>query len=215
ANAFPEAEEMIQALAQSDPAALATLMQRMPQPNGRLTTNLLFFMVALRLGDASRWLGGGQQDLENAGRSDLFGRLSDRFVDLGRTADAPRGQWQMYPTPFFDGERMQQFMVYVRDHGRGRGDEPDAAGGTRFVFEFSLSKLGPFQMDGLVKVKRFDLMVRSKIEIPDGLKVEAINLFEEANAISGFTGGVRFQTVEDFPVSPLEELAGERPGMVV
>jgi len=153
--------------------------------------------------------------LGSAGGGSLAGRLTYRFADLARTADAPRGQWQMYPTPFFDGERMTQFMLYVRDHGGGRGDEPDAAGGTRFVLEFSLSQLGPFQLDGLVKTKRFDLMIRSKIEIPDGLKVEAINLFEEANAISGFSGGVRFQTVEEFPVSPLEELAGERPGLVV
>jgi hypothetical protein len=69
-----------------------------------------------------------------------------------------------------------------------------------------MSRMGPFQFDGLVREKQFDLMVRSHIALPQKFKQDISELFQETLALGDYRGGLVFQTVKDFPVSPLEEI---------
>jgi len=102
--------------------------------------------------------------------------------------------------------------------GQGEDDE-DAADdqGTRFVVEFSLSRLGDMQLDGLIKHKRFDLILRSTQDLSAAVRDHITTLFTQANEITGFVGGVQFQAVPGghFPVDPRNEIAGPDRGMVV
>ena len=69
-----------------------------------------------------------------------------------------------------------------------------------------MSRMGPFQFDGLVREKQFDLMVRSHVALPQKLKHDITELFQEALSLGDYRGALVFQKVNAFPVSPLEEI---------
>ena len=85
-------------------------------------------------------------------------------------------------------------------------DAVSSTDGTRFLVEVNFAVLGAFQLDGLVRGKRFDLMIRSRRAMPPSERRALISIFEDALALSGNSGGLEFRTVDRFPVSPLEEL---------
>ena len=66
--------------------------------------------------------------------------------------------------------------------------------------------MGPFQFDGLVREKRFDLMVRSHIALTSKMRHDIGTLFNEALELGQYNGNLVFQKVKDFPVSPLDEI---------
>ena len=95
---------------------------------------------------------------------------------------------------------------------RGGEASDDEKNGTRFVVEADFTRLGPFQLDGLMRQQRFDLMVRSRIRLDERMRRDIEAIYEEARGLTGFAGSIAFQTVDAFPVMPLEELkqSGER-----
>jgi hypothetical protein len=70
----------------------------------------------------------------------------------------------------------------------------------------NFAALGAFQLDGLIRGKRFDLMIRSRSRLSRNQRQDIINIFENALEVGGATGALEFRTVEVFPVSPLDEL---------
>ncbi len=57
---------------------------------------------------------------------------------------------------------LTQINLYYR-HNRGEGSEKDKKDqGTRFLVDVNFAALGAFQLDGLIRGKRFDLMIRSR-----------------------------------------------------
>jgi hypothetical protein len=97
--------------------------------------------------------------------------------------------------------------LYYRRGGGGKLGDPDSKeNGTRFVVEVNFAALGAFQLDGLVRGKRFDLMIRSRRAVPPSERRALLGIFEDALALGGNTGGLEFRTMERFPVAPLEEL---------
>jgi len=218
-RAYPELGQLVSLLSQIDPTAAQTLMNSLPQAGPQMSTGLLFFMTALRMGDFRSFLGAdGRAAVDKAGRGDLLRSIGDTVNRLGRAAgDQPAGEWRALPVPVANGGTVEQIMVFVRDHGDKEGEGDGTAQGTRFVVEFNLSRFGQMQIDGLVHTrdKRFDLIVRSRDALSNGVRYRISELFETANEISGFKGGVSFQAVHRFPVSPLEEMARSARGAEV
>jgi len=208
---YPELQDLLSSLTTVSPNSAAQLQSTIPQPNAQLTTTMLFFMAALRSGDVRNFLSGNSlRDLQRMGKMSLetVGKLGDRFADISRLAsETPAGQWKAFPLPLFDGQQMQQINFFIRDMPDSEaGAEGDTAKGTRFVVEFNLTNMGEMQIDGLVKEKRFDLIMRSVQTLSKPVRDHITNLFQEANEITGFKGAIAFQKVKAFPVSPLEEL---------
>lgn len=222
-RAFPELGPLLTLLAQIDPTAAQALMNGLPQAGSpQMTSGLMFFISALRLGDPRGLVGSEARTLiDRAGGADLLRGLGDTVNRLGRAmAEQPPGEWRALPVPVANGTAVgtavEQVMIYVRDHGDDADGGDGTRQGTRFIVEFSLSRFGQMQIDGLVHTrdKRFDLIVRSHAALSNGVRHRIATLFETANQISGFKGGVGFQAVTRFPVAPLEEMARSASGIV-
>ena len=93
---------------------------------------------------------------------------------------------------------------YVYDFSEGDKDKKDQ--GTRFLVDVNFAALGAFQLDGLIRGKRFDLMIRSRSRLSRNQRQEIAAIFDNALEVGGGTGALEFRTVEVFPVSPLDEL---------
>ncbi len=196
---WPAMRQIMAALVNSDPALARSLQATMPQPNRKLTAALSFFMAAIQGGDARAWLGEeAVRALEKSGRRDLLAQLEREFESLKQNAADPLpGDWRPFTLPMMDNTGVKPIHVYVHPL-KGEDEAADgkekAKPGSRFVIDLDMSRLGPMQLDGLVRPNHFDLILRSHSALPPDLKVQLIQVFADSVRAVGYTGGLSFQS---------------------
>ncbi|WP_035690702.1 hypothetical protein [Azospirillum halopraeferens] len=201
--------EVMAVLAGIDRALAQTMLATiMPQPNRKLGAALSFFLAAVRGGSARAWLGDeAASALERAGRGDLLSRLDQEFRGLRRqAADPPAGDWRPYTVPMFDGHAVTPLRLHVRPLHDEDDDESGAAEhrdrGSRFLIDVDFSRLGPMQLDGMVRERRFDLILRSGAPLPEELRGDLLRVFADCLDAVGYAGGLSFQTGAAARVTP-------------
>jgi hypothetical protein len=221
AHSWPALEETLRALQEVAPpgVAAATLQEAVPQPGSRLASGLLFFLSALGAGDVTRWIGNqASQALRGAGRDSLLSRLGQDFSQLGRLADNQGGDWRLFFMPLYDGDQLRQLRLFLRhgQHEQDGGDGQDDEDQTRFVVEVEMTRLGDLQLDGLVREKRLDLILRSRAPLPDFMRRDIMQIFHDANQITGYQGNLGFQSSLEWKAMPIAAPeAAEAAGVVV
>jgi hypothetical protein len=192
---------------QSLPGAATEVL---PQTGTKLAAGLMNAVAALRSGEMEMLLG-PLLTLRKApaGKDELLKRLQQEFGQLSELAkDRPGVEWRTLFLPVFDAQTgLSQIHLYYRQGQGGGSDDPEGKDpATRFLIAVNFAVLGGFQLDGLVRRKRFDLMIRSLRRLSPEQRHDISGLFEEALAVGGRAGTIEFRTVEAFPVSPLDEL---------
>ena len=210
ARGWPSLADAIGLLRQnaSDADALATL-SRLPQAGPKLAAGLVAAMQAIRTNDAEALLGALVAARSgSAAREESARKVRQEFGQVATLSqERPGIDWRCCFIPILDDGTIRQInLFYRRDRRKDRKDAKDEKAGTRFIVEVDMSKMGPFQFDGLVREKQFDLMVRSHIALPQKFRKDITELFHEALALGDYRGGLVFQKVREFPVSPLEEI---------
>jgi hypothetical protein len=215
-HGWPALDEALQTLAGANAPPGALPLPHVPQPGGAMTSNLLFFLSALSAGDLASWLGrAALEALATRGRGDLAARLVQEFGQLGRLAEAAGDDWRFLPIPIYDGQQVQQIRLFLRQR-RGQGEAGEGGEeATRFIVEVELSRLGDLQLDGLVRVQRFDLILRTRTALPQVMRDDITAIFREASEIGGYRGQIAFQASDDWDFLPLEVKAAAAPALVV
>lgn len=224
-HAWPALEEALTVLSDLGAGATQRTLQGVPQPGARLASGMLFFLAALSGGNLGRWLGADAlQTLRASGRDALVGRLSRDLAQMGRMADgaggpSTAGDWRLLPIPLWDGDHVHQLRLFLRQHENRRdgGKKRDRRDPTRFILELEMSRLGEMQLDGLIRDKRFDLMMRTRGAMPDNMRVEIRRIFDDANQAAGYAGNLGFQASADWHFLPISQdtSTGAQPGLVV
>jgi hypothetical protein len=188
-----------------------------PQTGPRLAAGLAAAISAYRGGEIERllqpMLAGRKIPIE---KEEMVKRLKEEFTQLSELAkDRPAVDWRALFLPVYDPRvGLTQINLYYRHNSGGEGSEPDKKDqGTRFLVDVNFAALGAFQLDGLIRGKRFDLMIRSRSRLSRNQRQDIINIFENALEVGGATGALEFRTVEAFPVSPLDELRQSRDNL--
>ncbi|MPZ09970.1 MAG: hypothetical protein GEU89_07110 [Kiloniellaceae bacterium] len=199
AATWPSLENLGEALLHGLPAGQAEAVARaLPQVGPRLASGVLFFLSALNQGNVAGWLSkagfaGAQSD-----RGELSERLGREFAGLSRSIETPAGEWRLVNLPLWSDQGLRELRFYFRhqDHGGRQGEDGEKA--TRFVLELELKHHGALQLDGLVRARLFDLILRSRRPLPALVRGDLMALFEEANAIAGYNGRLVFQASSDW-----------------
>jgi hypothetical protein len=180
-----------------------------PQTGPKLAAGLAAAISAFRSGEMERlltpMLAGRKIPTD---KEEMVKRLKEEFTQLSDlNKDRPTVDWRALFLPVYDPRiGLTQINLYYR-HNSGEGSEKDKKDqGTRFLVDVNFAAIGAFQLDGLIRGKRFDLMIRSRSRLSRNQRQEIINIFENALEVGGNTGALEFRTVETFPVSPLDEL---------
>lgn len=206
--------DIITATTIADPALADHLLNvTLPRAGPNFAAGLLVFVAALRQGNPRAWLGEQTIDaLQRSGHGALIDKLGDEFAALNRlAADTSPSGWQTLLVPLFDGERIQQIRMYMRRGRRKNGEH----GGTRFMIEAELTKLGPVQLDGLISKPQFDLVVRTRAALPPAMRGDIIDIFGDALLATHLKGAVTFQVAVDLRPGPPESDGKAGVGLVV
>jgi hypothetical protein len=172
-------------------------------PARDLPAKIAHYLLALTRQSLEGWLGDNLRgDAEPAGGSELVQRFRDEFAQLGKSlADAPPGEWRGVPLPLFAEGELARARMFMR-RGRKGSDDQQGPGDSRLLIDLELTRLGPVQLDGLLHRRRFDLVVRTRIALPEAIRRDVHGVFAESCVIAGLSGTVGFQTgVKPLPAS--------------
>ncbi len=214
---WPAMRDLVTHVAANAPAVAQGFAQtRLPSPNARAASQILFFLSVLRTGDVAGWLGNDVvRVLERTGQRGLVDRLADDFRQLRRLGnESGATDWRLLLFPFSDSDRVDPVRMFVRGQRRDRNDSDHDL---RFIVDVRLSALGDLQFDGLLHGRTFDLIVRSHDALNDQRRGDISEIFMSGLETLGFRGALSFQTVREFPVQPFNDLLGTKhtPGAVL
>lgn len=207
---WPLLQQTLDAVRAADPALAQRLQtELLPQPNARLASTALQFMAAAAAGSAQAWLGSeAVRKLEQSGRGELLKKLDDDFRELGRLNQRQGdNDWQALVMPMMIGGKVEAIHIFMRR----RKDAKKQQKQTRFIIDFDLESTGPIQFDGFVSVKQLDLILRSETEFGPAFRLDVGAIFEEALAITGMVGSLRFHDREKPLPWPSPELESRGP----
>ncbi|MBF0128588.1 MAG: hypothetical protein HQL33_01220 [Alphaproteobacteria bacterium] len=221
---WPALNEALTVLQRMDPAAAGQLNALIPSIGPRLTAAMIAAGAGIRLGDARVWPGESTlKALERSGSrgAALAKKLGQDVAEMGERAKEPGGAsedgWRVTPMPFQNGQAIEKITLSVHrppdeeeDGGRKGGK-----GGTRFLLDLNLSRMGPVQIDGLVRAgeRRFDLVLRTREALSQQVKRDLVGLFAASSLAMNMSGGLSFQVTPRFVVpGPSAESPGGRGG---
>lgn len=207
---WPVLQQTLDAIRAADPALAQRLQaELLPQPNARLAATALQFMAAAAAGNAQAWLGSeAVRKLEQQGKGELLRKLDDDFRELGRLNQrSGDNDWQALVMPMMIGGKVEPIQIFMRRRRDRKQQQPQ----TRFIIDFNLESTGPIQFDGLVSVKQLDLILRSETEFGPAFRVDVAAIFEEALAVTGMAGSLRFHEREAPLPWPSPELEAKGP----
>jgi hypothetical protein len=209
-DGWPNLQATLDAIRVADPALAQRLQtELLPQPNSRLASTALQFIAAAAAGNAQAWLGSeAVRKLQQSGKADLLNKLDDDFRDLGKLNQRQGdNDWQALVMPMMIGGKVEPIQIFMRR----RKDPKKNQKQTRFIIDFDLESTGPIQFDGFVGSKQLDLVLRSEAEFGPAFRVDVTAIFEEALAITGMAGSLRFHDREKPLPWPSPELDSRGP----
>ncbi|MCH2037366.1 MAG: hypothetical protein MK137_02080 [Rickettsiales bacterium] len=144
--------------------------------------------------------------------------------------DSTAKNWQSFILPIIDQNNdIHPIHLFMRpeqyhhhdesEHSESEHDEPNLDE-IRFIIEIDLEMSGAMQFDGLYRVdvgddtthdKHFDLIIRTKKDLPDYLSQGIANIFSSYMEIGGISGSLIIQQYDSFPVNPRDEIQGYHP----
>lgn len=193
-------EEALFTLLGQAPALAEQLRAELTPPAGpELAGTLIYLLGALYQGN---WPGPAiTRALNDSGNGKLSKRLAEDIAALRRLAnDETTGEWRVLTLPLLLGDFPLALRLYLQRR------KPVGQDGIRFALEAELSRLGPVQLDCLVRAKHLILVLRSHRGLTPELREEMRAVFQRALHATGISGDLSFATVATFLVNPLDQM---------
>lgn len=210
--------DTLSVLQTNNPALAARVMQQIPAMNPQFTSNLLFFLAAVKGGTLRDWLGERTVDQLETAVPGLFAKLSQDMATMQQVfVHSPLTDWSGVMLPFMFGAEMHQARLYVRnEEENSSGGGGKGASGQRFVVECDLSQMGEVQLDGFIrngeKAKTFDLVVRAANTLAPEISQGIRSVFETTLQGGGLNGQIMFQYGPQHFIRPLASAQNQSPG---
>jgi hypothetical protein len=201
---WPTLNDSIMLLQRVDPAAAQQLAQAVPDGGPRAALAMTAFVQAMRTGDSRIWPGDGAlRALEAAGPrgTHLARQIAAETAELGRQVRESAGEWRAIPMPWMNDGRIERIRLMLRETESDAAQKAGGGGGTRFLIDLDLSRLGHLQLDGMFRkdIRQLDLMIRTKAALPETMRREMTAIFTAANGAMNLVGALTFQVVKKFP----------------
>lgn len=192
--------QQLQAQASKSPYAnvRASLANILPNKGGpsQMSQAMLLFLAAAKSGDIDNFLGKDLvQWLRQQGQGKLLDGLRSELGHLARlSADNVSGDWKAISFPYYADGQIDKIRMFYRRQGSGDdSEESEKSGGlTRFVLDLDLSQMGNVQIDGLIRDKRLDLILRTRQPFSEAVRQVLRQKYTGALELGEFSGELHF-----------------------
>lgn len=205
-NAFPDSFETLwQSMIQAAPHVLADGAARLlpsPAAPNMLGPAALLFIAVVRSGDLAGWMGEkATEALRRIGKSDLAARAGRDLSALSGPAHENENGWKSMPLPMVWDGRVHRVALHWRESG-GREDSDkegknSGKSGARFIFDLNFDRLGPVQLDGLMRGNRLDIALRTTVPLGAAMRQNLSQRYADCIALAGLGGELHFQTAPE------------------
>jgi hypothetical protein len=212
---WPTLEEITSVTTQQNPLLSTNFQSQIPALSRPVSGLTLFFISALNVTDspASAWLGTQlTQALRANGQDALINRLELDFQTSSRTVrETISGQeFRSFTLPFQTDESIQPVHIVMRhqgeqDNGHHDSSDQDSDGvaskkaqTVRFLVNLNLSRLGPVQIDGLLKNQKMDMFLRLDNTLDTDVKTMMTERYHLVMETLGLQGQLLFQTTKNW-----------------
>jgi len=208
-EAPPEADITLPASPRDWPALQEALAQQ-PQTSPAMAVHLAkpesvggvaaFLLAALKLNQPEKMLGDElASKLRASGQESLISRVAAEVQQAGQSfvrENAPAQEWRTLALPVLPDGQLARLAVHLR--AERDPEAPSVASPIKhLVVEVELSRLGPLLLDGYIRPRRFDVMLRSQRRLPRTLRDELRLAYRDALQALGWQGGLEFQTAAE------------------
>ena len=196
-----EVFELLQARGMND--VEDTILQKIPQNNEKLLSNIMSFVKAARSGKPEHWLGAETLNRLKAAGTD-GAEVLEKLNNAVNAQVQENSGWKIINIPFYGDNMFNRIRVAVKkmeDEEQQRQEKRrKEKSAVRFVVDTSFSVLGAFQLDGFsfVKDKRFDLIVRTEKDMSRDFCSEMMRLFQKSLEDVGYSGNMKINVKENF-----------------
>ncbi len=198
ATPFSSLLAALDGLGDAHPELARELAARLPVPDHKLASGLLFLYAAIKAGTPEEMLGRRALRLLEQAAPSALERLK---LDLTQAQTAllhpPPGQWLTIPLTMLHGQEVVPVRLYLPPEPKEKPGKAGQAEGQRFILEVGLSALGAMQLDGFVRKserrRSFDLMIRSEKPLDVALTQSIRELFATSMDAARMHGQVMFQ----------------------
>lgn len=199
---WPVFDDAIETLGHMMPQAhMAQSMAAMiPNPATPTTIHptIAFFIAAIQSGDLASWFGSKaisalRRDAARGG--DVLSRLTQDMDGLSRTMDTPVTQdWRGLALPLLWQNDIHKIHLFYRHQEEDKNEESENGNNaTRFLFDLNLSKMGDVQIDGLMKARRLDIILRTNTQLSSGMRETLRKKYQNILEAGDLTGDIGFQ----------------------
>ncbi|MDY4842211.1 MAG: hypothetical protein SO314_07605 [Alphaproteobacteria bacterium] len=181
----------------------STILEKIPQHNEKLLSNIMSFVKAARSGRPEHWLGAETLNRLKAAETD-GAEVLEKLNNAVNAQVQENSGWKIINIPFYGDNMFNRIRIAVKkmedeelQRQEKRRKEKSAV---RFVVDTSFSVLGAFQLDGFsfVKDKRFDLIVRTEKDMTHDFCSEMMRLFQKSLGDVGYSGNMKINVKENF-----------------
>jgi hypothetical protein len=195
-SVWPVMDELFQTFYQTTPQAAQIFGRTIPSPANpsNFGPTIMLFAAALKSGDLQGWLGEKKLEMiQKLGKQSILSRLSGETASLSTNNDAASTEWKSFPIPLLWQNEISKLMFHVRkEPSENEQDNPE--GGSRFVMDLSLTRMGEVQLDGMVRGKRLDLIVRTQLPISPIMQDAMYTAYSRALDGTDIYGEIGFQS---------------------
>jgi len=193
---WPTMDEIFQTFYQATPQAAQIMGRTIPSPSNGANFGpaIMLFAAALKSGDLQAWMGDRKLDMiQKLGKESLMSRLSGETSSLATNADAASSDWKSFPIPLLWQNEISKIMFHVRKEPSEK-DQEQGEGGTRFVMDLELTRMGDVQLDGMVRGKQLDLVIRTQLPVSASMQDAMRTAYAKALDGSDIFGDIGFQS---------------------
>ena len=192
-------DELFQTFYQATPQAAQILGRALPSPSNpsNFGPAVLLFAAALKSGELQAWLGDKKLEMvQKLGKESLLSRLSGESSSVPANNDATATDWKSFPVPMLWQNEISKVMFHVRKEPSEQ-EQQEENGAARFVMDLSLTRMGEVQLDGLVRGKQLDLIVRTQMPISYSMQDAMRVAYAKALDGTNIYGEIGFQAGRD------------------
>ena len=181
----------------------STILEKIPQNNEKLLSNIMSFVKAVRSGKPEHWLGTETLNRLKAAGTD-GAEVLEKLNNAVNAQVQENNGWKIINIPFYGDDIFNRIRVAVKkmedEEQQQQEKRRKEKSAVRFVVDTSFSVLGAFQLDGFsfVKDKRFDLIVRTEKDMPRDFCSEMMRLFQKSLQDVGYSGNMKINVKENF-----------------
>ena len=214
-SAFPNwsnLEELLDKLNYSEktPTQKEFLENIISKPGKNLTASLAYFLSAVRTGQAKNWTGTLFNEQAFSNRERFLEQLQDDFSFMQKASEPSDTGWRGFFLPLLDENHLSIIQFFLRNehHRKPNAKTKNDNDAVQFLLEVNLTTIGTMQIEGRIKNKELDLIIRTRKFLKGPLKQGIERVFIKTLTTSELVGKLTFRVHSKLPPLPIDKLNG-------